>query len=89
MQITIRLGEPFWRTVGRRNLEWTLAPGATLADLLDQLCRAFPGLTQELQDAPPHLFVGEDEAAPATPLADGNRVSLLWAVAGGGDGGDW
>jgi molybdopterin converting factor small subunit len=89
MQITLRLGEPFWRTVGRRNLEWTLAPSATLADLLDELCRAFPGLAQELQDAPPHLFVGEEEADPAAPLADGSHVSLLWAVAGGGGIGDW
>lgn len=83
MQISIRLGEPFWRVVGRRNLEWTLAPGATLAELLDQLCREFPGLAQELREAPPHLFVGEDEASPAAILTEGSHVSLLWAVAGG------
>lgn len=83
MRVSIRLGEPFWRAVGQRDLEADLPPGADVGALLAQLCREYPALEQELREAPPHIFTGDEEAHETTPLAEGSRVHLVWAVAGG------
>lgn len=83
MRVSIRLGEPFWRVVGQRNLERTLLPGANIGMLLATLCAEFPALNQELAEAPPHIFVNEEQADEKTPLAEGNYIVLVWAVAGG------
>ena len=83
MRVHVRLGEPFWRAVGQRNLEADLPPGTDLRALLAWLCREYPALEQEMREAPPHFFVGDEEAHEETLLADGNRVHLVWPVAGG------
>ncbi len=83
MRVRVRLGEPFWRAVGQRDLEVNLPQGSTLADLLTHLRRAYPALDAELAEAPPMLFLGEQEAAPDALLHDRDQVHLLWPVAGG------
>jgi sulfur carrier protein ThiS len=83
MQITVRLAEPFWRSVGQRNLELELAEGSSVADLLTILHQRYPALVKEFTETPPHVFFGEREVVPETPLTDGGRVHLVWPIAGG------
>ena len=85
MKITVRLGEPFWRTVGQRNIELTLDNGATVADALASLRRAHPALADELNsdEAEPALFMEDEIAKPELPLTDGAKLYLVWPVSGG------
>jgi molybdopterin converting factor small subunit len=86
MRVQIRLGEPFWRTVGQRDLMLNLNSGANVGQLLTQLYKDFPALKKELLETPPYIFVGDEQADETTPLADSCRVHLVWAVAGGTGG---
>jgi len=83
MQVQVRLAEPFWRAVGQRNLTVDLVADGRVADLIALLCELYPDLTQELAEAPPHIFVGDEEAESDTPLSENCQVHLVWAVAGG------
>jgi molybdopterin converting factor small subunit len=85
MKITLRLGEPFWRTLGRREVELVLDNGATVADALAALTAAHPALIAELRDgdAEPSLFLEDEVAPPDSRLTDGARLYLVWPVSGG------
>ena len=83
MHITVRLAEPFWRTVGQRDLRLELDDHARIEDLLAHLRRSFPALAEELDAIPPHIFRGEEEADMQTPLSDGDHIHLVWPIAGG------
>jgi molybdopterin converting factor small subunit len=85
MIITLHLGEPFWRQVGRREVTLDLAPGATVADALAALAQAYPALGPELSnaEAAPAVFVDDALAAPASPLAEAARLYVVWPVSGG------
>ena len=85
MKITVRLGEPFWRTVGRRDIELALDSGATVADALASLKQALPALADELDsgEAEPALFLEDEIAKLELPLTDGARLYLVWPVSGG------
>ncbi len=83
MRIHVRLGEPFWRVVGQRDLQLEIVPPAQVDDLVNLLQGQYPALEQELAESPPHFFVGENQAALDTPLEDGAHIYLVWAVAGG------
>jgi len=83
MQISVRLAEPFWRSIGRRRLEIELQEGARLSDLLALLRQRYPALEREFAEAPPHVFLGEQEVAAETVLQDGCLLHLVWPVAGG------
>lgn len=89
MIVFVRLGEPFWRVVGERNLAVELPDGASVADLLAWLKRRYPALVGEMEEAPPQLMVdddavaGDDHARMAVPLVDGASIYLLWPIAGG------
>ena len=83
MNVHVRLAEPFWRTVGQRNLDVELAGGARVADLLAALLAQYPALAQEFAEAVPLIFVDEDEATGETALADGRTIHLVWPIAGG------
>ena len=83
MHVLVRLGEPFWRSAGQRNLEIELAAPATVAELLGELCREHPALEKELASAEPSLFIGEEEATRSSVLSEGCRVHIVWAIAGG------
>lgn len=86
MKITVRLGEPFWRTVGQRNVELTLGQGATVADALDALKQAHPTLADELSsgEGEATLFLEDEVAQPELPLRDGSKLYLVWPISGGG-----
>lgn len=83
MHIYLRLAEPFWRAIGQRNIEIEVDDKSTVRDLLDNLCHTYPNLRQELETAPPHIFIGEEEVDLECTLCDGNQVYLLWAISGG------
>ena len=83
MQVFVRLAEPFWRAAGQRDLTLELEKESRVAGLLARLLEAYPDLEQELSEAPANIFVGEQEAGPDTALAEGDRVYLVWPVAGG------
>lgn len=81
MRVTLRLGEPYWREVGARRLEFDLAAGTTVADLLQAVEGRFPDLLRG--DLPPTIFLNDDLAGPKTPLAEASTVMLVWSAAGG------
>jgi molybdopterin converting factor small subunit len=83
MRVYVRLAEPFWRAAGQRDLTLELENESRVAGLLARLLEAYPDLEREMYEAPPNIFVGEQEARPDTPLANGDRVYLVWPVAGG------
>lgn len=83
MRIHVRLAEPFWRTVGQRELSLELKERAQVTDLLALLRQRYPALGREMDEIIPHIFIGEEEASPQTPLTEGARVHLVWPVAGG------
>ncbi len=83
MQISVRLAEPFWHSVGQRQLEIELQEGARVSDLLALLRRRYPALEREFTEAPPHVFLGDQEGTAETLLEDGCAVHLVWPVAGG------
>ena len=55
MQIHIRLAEPFWRPVGKRNLTLSITEGSRVSDLLAVLRQDYPALSAELDQSPPEL----------------------------------
>ena len=75
---------------GRSSVE---VEGSTIKDVLDRLVAEFPGMTGQLlnEDGSLHRFVNvyvnDDDVRYlsdlATPVKDGDEVSLLPAVAGG------
>jgi molybdopterin converting factor small subunit len=83
MWIEVRLAEPFWRAVGERRLAVELAAGTRVADMLRQLGEYYPDLNRELAEAPPLIFIGDDEGDAETVLTDGAQVHLVWPIAGG------
>jgi len=83
MRIHIRLAEPFWRTVGKREFSLELTKGACVKDLISELRERYPDLTIEMEETPPVIFVGEEEARHDTRLEDDDHVHLVWPIAGG------
>jgi len=83
MHIFVRLAEPFWRVVGQRELEIDLPENAQVQDLLTRLCQQYPALAGELSASPPIIFSGDEEVSPDDILNTGDRIHLVWAVAGG------
>jgi molybdopterin converting factor small subunit len=66
------------------------ADGSTVADLLDDLDRQYPGLRFRMIDEQhqlrPHMkiFVDQDSVRDlSTPLADAGEVTLMQALSGG------
>jgi molybdopterin converting factor small subunit len=83
MKVNLRLGEPFWRAVGERNLAVELPDGATVGDLLALLAGRYPALAAEMEEAAPQVVVGDEVACTAVTLANDAAVYLLWPIAGG------
>lgn len=85
MKVTIRLGEPLWREVGRREVEMDVPDTTRVGDLLGAMASAYPTLRPWLDgsEVPPMVFLDEAVADPATPLREGARPMLTWALAGG------
>jgi len=83
MQIHIRFAEPFWRTIGQRNIALEIEEGATVSDLLADLSRAFPALGQEMNESPPIVIVEDVEAKDDLLLQEDMLLHFLWPIAGG------
>ncbi len=93
IRVTVRVGEPLRRALGRTRLDLSLAPGTTLADLLEHLATTYPDFTRRYRGDdlghpyPYRLFlnrqaIGTAEAASRI-LADGDQVHILIPVGGG------
>jgi molybdopterin converting factor small subunit len=83
MFVHIRLSEPYWRTVGQRNFDLEMEDGNRVNDLVSALCNRSKGLAQELEEAPPVIFIDEVEASMETELSHDSHVHLVWPIAGG------
>jgi len=81
--IRVRLAEPFWKPVGKRDLEVDLAEGACVSDLIARLREQYPALDLEMDESPPHIFIDNTEVNATSFLTEGGRVHLVWPVAGG------
>jgi len=81
MQINVRLSAGLAHATGTTRLVVTLTEEATVADLLDQLRTAHPGLGPTLERAVP--TISGRHVSPAEPLAAGQEVALLLPIAGG------
>jgi molybdopterin converting factor subunit 1 len=64
------------QVAGFKEQDFSLPPGATVADLLAQLPPAVTGRTF-------YVAVNQEYAETATPLAHGDEVALLPPVSGG------
>jgi len=94
VKVTVKLGEPLWRQVGKRTLqlEWT-QPSVTVAEVLRRLETEHPGFGpafrgEGLKAAYPYnLFVNARlvrlEQAETTPLQDGDKLYIFIPVVGG------
>ncbi|WP_243900743.1 MoaD/ThiS family protein [Glycomyces niveus] len=77
---------------GARHLDVDARPGATLADVLDQVAAAHPRLGRRLRDEAGKLrryvnvYIGDEESRRlqglATPV-DGRDIQILPSIAGG------
>lgn len=84
MNVVVRLGEPFWRTVGEREVELDLPEGATVAEAIRVLGERHPALAPELGgELLPAIFFEESEARGDSPLKPGDRLHVVWPVSGG------
>ncbi len=84
MNIQVRFAEPFWRQVGQRDIKLELEQDSnTISDLVALLCQQYPSLADEMEHAPPLIFIGEEEVNVKTPLKNGDQVHFVWPVAGG------
>lgn len=83
MIVHIRLAEPFWRSVGKRDLQVELGKHANLGELLDMLQKRYPALSAELEEETYHIFINNIENGLDTLLQEGDRVHIVWPIAGG------
>ena len=91
MAITVRIPTPLQKLTGDQ--AEVAASGATVGDLLQDIDRQFPGLKERLCDPGGKLrrfvniYVNEEDIRflkqEATPLKDGDEVSIIPAIAGG------
>lgn len=83
IHVKVRLFGPAADTVGGSELEYVLAPPATLGDLVELLFLRHPALGERAASL--RFAVNEAYADPCTPLADGDEVAVIPPVSGG----DW
>ena len=85
MRITVYLGEPLWRAVGRREVELPVADGATVGDALAALAHLYPTLSADLgnDEMQPAVFVNDAAASAETLLTPEARLTIVWPVSGG------
>ncbi len=83
MRVRVRLGEPFWRSVGKRELEFEMEAGRSVGELLSLLRRRYPELAREMDESPPRIFVDSEEPGLGSILMDGCQVRFAWPIAGG------
>ena len=85
MNVTVHLGEPFWRAIGQREMIVALGTHAVVSDALSVLGKQHAALAAELAngEAPPIIFVNDEQAALDSRLTDGAKIHIVWPVSGG------
>lgn len=85
MKIDVKLGEPFWRQIGRKRVTLDLRSGASVQDLINTLGTLHPELKDYLDEAevPPTIFLNDEIVNMDTTLNEGDCPTLIWAVSGG------
>lgn len=83
MRVQVRLAEPFWRSVGKRDLQVELDKHATLGNLLSLLHQQYPALSTEMEAETYHIFINDTENGLDALLQEGDRVHIVWPIAGG------
>jgi sulfur-carrier protein len=82
------------QVVGAKSVDFDLAAGATIAQLLEEMIRSYPALHQELLNEQGklfqhvHIFVnGRDvsflDRGMETPLSEGDAIGVFPAIGGG------
>ena len=93
MEILIRLDEPAWRLVGRKQLNVRLdGETGTVADVIGELTKRFAGLGAELRGQtgdfiPYSLFLNDESVRwkdiDRACVKDGDRLRVILPIAGG------
>jgi len=93
MKIKIRMGDPLGEAVGESQIRLDLPDGATAAEALAHLCRAYSGFGEALagggswQDIQFHFFVNrklvKDEDLAGRTLKEGDTLHILTPAVGG------
>ena len=91
MTFTLKLGEPIWKLVGEKSLKVEMEEAHTLADVVREMNRRYPGFLAEAQngvfDLPYSLFVNDTlvqwEKVAQVPVHDGDKLFIFMAVSGG------
>lgn len=91
MTFTLKLGEPIWKLVGEKSLKLEMEEARTLADVVREMNRRYPGFMAEAQsgefDLPYNLFVNDTlvrwDKVEQMPVHDGDKLFIFMAVSGG------
>jgi MoaD family protein len=83
--ITVRLFAVMKDRVGRDEL-MVAAPNGTVADLIMQISREYPALTDILAQGRIAISVNHEFAKPDAPVRDGDEVALMPPFSGGAGG---
>ena len=91
MPVTVRIPTPLQKLTN--NLAEVQGAGATLKELIEDLERRYPGVKERICDETGkirrfvNVFVNEEDVrfqqGEATPVKDGDEVSIIPAIAGG------
>ncbi len=81
MEITVRLGHGLAQDVGNTRLRLTLANGATIADLMEQIGEDYPDMAARL--AACVAVVAGSHLGPDQALSGDDEVALLMPISGG------
>ena len=94
MSITVRIPTPLQKLT--QNQAEVKANGANIRELIEDLEKNFPGIKERICDETGeirrfiNIYVNEEDVRflqqDATPLKDGDEVSIIPAIAGGGRG---
>lgn len=81
MRVRVKLFASFREIAGRREIPWTAAEGATVADLLAALLERYPALRGHWETM--LLAVNHEFAEPSAVLREGDEVAIMPPVSGG------
>lgn len=81
MNITIRVNGVLAEKMGKNRFAYSLAPSATVHDLINNLQNQYPQLSDSLGRAV--VISSGSHLSPSTPLQEGQEVAFLLPIAGG------
>ncbi|MBI5876645.1 MAG: MoaD/ThiS family protein [Chloroflexi bacterium] len=91
MSVTFKIGEPLATLVGENSVTVPLGGATTVAGMLGEADRIYPGFYDEVKrgehDLPYNIFVNDRlvhwEKVAEAPVKDGDKIFLFLAVSGG------